>query len=1177
MKSAIWKDTFREIRTTLNRFIAIFAIVALGVGFFAGLKATTPDMEHTADVFFDDQHFMDIRLLSTMGFTDDDVEALRQEPYIQDVMPAYTADVLVETPDGNQVVRILSIPEDTSEDNPNYLNRPVLTSGRLPKAPGECVIDPSSSTGAIGGTQDAGGDTGAVGSTLRFSDENNPDTLDLLKSDELTVVGTVQSPLYISFQRGTTDIGSGRVSYYVLVPDSEFDSDYYIELYSTVRGAAELDTFSDAYEDLIDETEDKLEPFAATREQIRYDEIVEEAEAEIRDAQAELDDGRREYETEKADAEQKLSDARRELDDAQKDIDDGQSKIAASEAELADGQREYESGLRTFRNEISSAQSTLDSSERELERARAQYEDGRAQLRDGERQYNAGLAQLEAAEAQYADGRAQLEAAQSEYDSGMAGISAAEGQLSQLEEQIAQMEQAGLPEEEIAPLRAQAEAVQQEIASGRAELEGAAAQIAASSAELEQAAAEIASNRATLEQTGAQLSASRAELEQAAAQIRSGEQQLEAGREELEAQRRSGQAQLDSSRAEIERGRSELNNARSELEQGRADLAEGRTTFEEEEADANRKLFDAGKELMSGQREIDDARAELADLEMPEWYILDRNMNVGYAGYASDSQKIANLSDIFPVFFFLVAALVCLTTMTRMVEEQRTQIGVLKALGYRKRAIASKYLMYAAIATIAGTVAGLLIGYVVFPTAIAHAYQIMYVLPPVICSFHWSYALIGGGAVLVCTVAAALFAAYSELTAVPAELIRPKAPPPGQRVFLERFKGLWSRMSFSQKVTARNLFRYKKRLLMTVLGIAGCTALMLTGFGLRDSIGRIVTHQFTEIHAYDMVLTFTDPYKDAQAEELEQELTGRVRDYTVVSSSTGSARAPGSKDVDVQIYVPDTPEALGEFITFRDRLTHEPVQFPDGDKVVITEKLSDILGAGPGDTISVTLDEGATSEATVSGVTENYVYNYVYMVPETFERMFSEEPTYRTALANAMGDEELSEEDETLAATELIEQDMIDSVQFTTRTRRDFEDVMKSLDSVVWLLIICANLLAFIVLYNLVNINITERIREIATIKVLGFFDTETSAYVFRENLILTAIGAAVGLVLGIALHQYVVAQAEVDIVMFERTILLPSYIYSFVLTMVFALIVDWVMHFKLKSISMVESLKSTE
>lgn len=1181
MKSALLKDTFREIRGTLNRFIAIFAIVALGIGFFAGLKATTPDMELTADVYFDDQDFMDVRLLSTMGFTEDDVEAVRKEPYIKGLMPAYTADVLVETPDGNQVVKIHSIPENTSDSNENYLNRPVLLSGRLPEKPGECAIDPSSSTSGIGGLEDAAGDMGQLGSTITLADENLDDTLDLLKSREYTVVGTVRTPEYISFQRGTSEIGSGRVSYYILVPDSEFDSEYYLELYGTVVGAEELDTFGDEYDHVIDSADERLEELGKERSKIRYDEILDEANQEIADAEAELEDGRKEYEEKKADAERELAEARQELEDAQKEIDDGEAQIASSEQELNDGEREYQSGLATFRQEIRSAENQIASSEQELEDARAEYEDGLAQLEAGERQYNAGLAQLEAAEEQYNDGMAQVEAAEAQYESGMAEIEASEGQLSALEGQIAQMEAAGMPDEEIQPLREQAEAASAQIASGRAELEAAASQIEASRAELQAAAQEIAENRAVLDATASRLSSSRSQLESAASQIRRGEAQLEDGRSELASQRRTGQQRLDSSRAQIDSGRTELENARSELEQGRADLEEGRTTFAEEEADANRQLYDAALELVKGQREIDDAKEELADLEEPEWYVLDRNTNLGYAGFASDSQKIANLSNIFPVFFFLVAALVCLTTMTRMVEEQRTQIGVLKALGYTKRSIAAKYLVYAALATIAGCVTGLLIGYWIFPTVIWDAYGIMYTFRPVICSFHWSYAIFGTAAVMCCTVLAALAASYSELSAVPAELIRPKAPPPGKRVFLEHFKGLWSRMSFSNKVTARNLFRYKKRFLMTVLGIAGCTALMLTGFGLQDSIASIVSHQFTEIHAYDMILTFTDPYTEAEASEVTEELAGLVTEYTPVSDETGTAEKGGSGDIDVHIYTARDPQALNDFIVFRDRETKEPVKFPDGDRVVITEKLSNLLGAGVGDTISVTMDEGATAEATVGGITENYVYNYVYMTPEIYEKMYGE-PEFKLALAQAAKsgggqDGELTEAQETQLATECIEKDLINSVQFTSRISRDFGEVMQSLNAVVWLLIACANLLAFIVLYNLVNINITERLREIATIKVLGFFDNEVSAYVFRENLILTAIGAAVGLIAGIALHQYVVAQAEVDIVMFERTILPMSYVYAFVLTMVFALVVDWVMHFKLRKISMVESLKSAE
>lgn len=1113
--TAFFKDVFREIKGTFNRFAAILAIVALGVGFFVGLKATTPDMEATGDLFYDEQNFMDFRLLSTMGFTQDDVSALQEQPYIEGVEAGYAVDVLLESPTGNRATRVMSFPKDRDPGSADYINQPVLEEGRLPQAPGECLMDTEAAEGAVGQPG-----FGAVGATVTLSAENAEDTLDLFKSKEYTVVGTFRSPLYVSFQRGSTDIGSGVLNNYMLIPEDAFDSEYFLEIYATVKGARQLDTFSQAYEDLIDETESELEDFADERARIRYDGIVSEA-------QAEIDDGARELE----DAEQEAQDA---------------------EAEWADGQTEYDQQKADAEQQLQEARDAIESGEAELASSRRRLQNAEAQIEEGQQEYESSRAefqrQIAQGEAQLEASAAELSAAQDRYDEGAAQLEAGRAQLAALEGQIAQMEAAGVPEEEIAPLRQQA-------------------QMAA-----------------------AQLEASESELSAAAVQIEQGRAELEAGRRELESQRQSGQQQLDAARRRLENSRAQLESGRRQLSQAERQLESGRQEYDEQSARADRELAEGQQELDDARAEIDDAwtqiddarteledaRSALADVEPPEWYVLSRDMNLGYANYKSDSQKVGNLADIFPVFFFMVAALVCLTTMTRMVEEQRTQIGVLKALGYSKGTIASKYLLYAALATVIGCVTGIFVGSWVFPTTIWHAYGIMYTMRPLVVNFYWQLALIGGGSATAVTVLAALWAVYAELTEVPANLIRPKAPPAGKRVLLERIPFIWKRLNFSQKVTARNLFRYKKRFFMTILGIMGCTALMVTGFGLRDSITGIVSMQFGDVMLYDTVVSLEDPYTEASSEELDAELSSVIPEYIYVTDASGTGAAGGTS-LDVHLIAAQNPERLGEFVAFRDRTTQEPVPGPADGTVVITEKFAEQLGVGPGDTIQLTRGETNRGTATVGAVTENYVYNYVYMTPAVYEELFGEEPEYDHVWGSMNQEEPLDPEEEDAISAQLLQSGLIDSITFTSKTSRDFGEILRSLDAVVWLLIICANMLAFIVLYNLVNINITERTREIATLKVLGFYDREVSRYVFRENLILSAIGAFAGLFMGAALHQYVVQAAEVDIVMFGRNVHLMSYVYSFLLTMVFSLLVEWFMHFKLRSINMVESLKSAD
>lgn len=1129
MKSVLIRELFLEIKSTLGRFIAIFAIVALGVGFFAGLRGTTPDMKDTADVYYKENNMMDIRLLSTMGFTEDDVAALKEQPGIQAVQPTYSTDALVDMAGVTRVAKVHAMDISLSADDPRNMNRPVLVEGRWPQQSGECLLDAHASTMAAAAN---------IGDTIAISADNEQSTQDLFGTKQFKVVGMVNSPYYISFQRGNTSIGNGKISAYIIVPQQDFASEYYLELFATVDGAAALPSYSDAYKDLIASYMDALQPFADERAALRYQQVQQEGNEKIADAQAELNDAKQKL----ADGKKEFATAHQEFADAQKKFADGKAeaeqKLADARQEIADG----ESKIETAGNEIAANEAKLNNGEADYASSQKEYED---KIATGQAEIDAAIAALAPQKEAYEKAAKELATAQQQY--------------SDLLVQIEQLTQAGMLEQ-AAALQAQADKIKPELDTKQNELAATAQQIGAAQA------------------------------------------QIDAAQATLDAAKAQGGEQLAQARATLDEGWAKLRLGKAQLAQAKQDLAKGKETYAEKEAeaeeeiasaqakldDAQLKLDDAQKELADGQKKIDDgnaklqdARQKLADLKPTEWYVLDRNTNPGYVGYGSDADRIAAISTVFPIFFFLVAALVCLTTMTRMVEEQRTQIGVLKALGYSKAAVASKYIVYALVASLLGSVVGLLVGFWVFPTAVFHAYGILYTLPPIRIGFHWDLALLASGAAVASTVLAALAACINELQAVPAQLIRPKAPPAGRRVFLERIPAIWKRMKFTSKVTVRNLFRYKKRFFMTIIGIAGCSALMLTGFGLRDSIAGIVSHQFSSIHHYDAMMTIENAGSAQADDEINSMLNKLTDEFIYVEQPPITAKKAGDT-VEGYLIVPEDTQQLNHFIRFNTRETGQPVAFPQPGKVVVTEKLATTLHLQPGDRFTLVKGDTDQTELIVGSITENYIYNYVYIAPEDYAAAFGQ-PEYKEiffnvhAAAPGTGKPLLSETEEADLSTKLLDVSGVESVAFTTKISRDFGDIMGSLDSVVWMLILCANLLAFIVLYNLVNINITERMRELATIKVLGFYNKEVSAYVYRENILLTAIGVVCGLVGGIFLHQFVITTAEVDMVMFERSILLQSYLYAVALTFGFAFVVNFIMSFRLKKISMVESLKSAE
>ena len=933
---------------------------------------------------------------------------------------------------------------------------------------------------------------------------------DALARTSYTVVGTVICPLYAGNDRGTTSLGDGSLDGIVYVPAENLTADYYSIAYFTGTGLAELDSYGDDYEDDMESLVDRLESLGDERAQLRYEAVVGDARTELDDAQAELDKAKAEAETELANAEAELADARAKLDEGWQDYEDGQATL---ERELREG-----------RNELADASQALND-------AQAEYDSGLEQYNDGLEQYNAGRAEYEDGLAQYESNAALLDSQQAELDKGYAQYEAALAPY------------VGTPYYDAAVAQA---------AEEKARLDAAQAQIDEGRRQLAQVKAQLDGAKAELDASQAELNAVRAQLDEAQAAITDGW-----------ADYRDGTAELE--RAERE-GRAELADALAELEQGEADYAKGLSDYEEGRAEAD-------EEIAAAQAKLDDARTQVDEIEECEWYVLGRNTNSGFVSYAQDAERVSNLASVFPIIFFLVAALACLTTMTRMVEEQRTQIGALKALGFSRLAISKKYLGYAFFASLSGGLIGLALGCTLIPAVIANAFRILYHIPGLDFKFQPVLYITAVAAAVLCTSGAALWACQSTLSATPANLMRPKAPKAGRRVFLEHIKPLWSRLSFTWKVTVRNLFRYQKRFWMTVIGIGGCTALIVTGFGLHDSIFAILDKQFDEVSVYDATVGLDSHMTDGEMAQLADYLDGNedVDRWLACRQLTVDASA-GNLSHSAYIFAVEDQEAFRQLIDLRERKSGEHVEIqPDG--VVITEKLSELLDLEVGDTITIEGDRRV--EATVTAIAENYVYHYVYMTEDFYEELFHE-PAEENVILLAYGDEvDAAGQNETSVA--LMKMDAVSSYSYIGTVRDTFTDSMSAIDYAVIIIIVAAAALAFVVLYNLTNINITERVRELATLKVLGFYDRETSAYIYRENIFLTIFGILLGLVMGRFLHAWLVLTVEIDLVMFGRTAPAYAYLLAAGFTALFSVVVNVAAHFRLKKVDMVESLKTVE
>lgn len=1049
------KHKWRSLTSSLSRFFAIFGIVALGAGFLSGLLATTPDMRRSVDNYYDESGLMDIRVVSTLGLTGGDVQALREIEGVEAVEPGYTADVLANADRETEMpTRVLSLPDQ--------INRLELEEGRLPERDGECVVDIPT-----GMNRDV-----KVGDTLAFLVEDT-DAADTFHTTSYTVVGMVNSARYFSIDRENASVGNGTIALFAYIPVDSFALDVYTDAYLTVMGAAEQTAFTQEYDDSVTLVTDRLDTLADTRAVIRTEEVVGEATDKLNDAKADYEKGKQEAEKELAEAKSKIDNAKQEIADGEAELVRGWQQLADSEAALAE--------------QRTNAETELAAKQDELEQARAEWVDGQTKLSQAEQQLAAAAAALQ-------KGQTQLE----------------------------QLEAAGMTE-----------------------------QAAALKTELDQ-------QQAAYEQGMQQWTEQKAALDATEQQIEEGFQQLAAASAQTQAALEEGQKQLDASRAELENAEKELASAKAEIEQAETEYETGKQEAEEELAD--------------GKAKIEQAEADIAAIDPAEWYVLDRSSITSYSGFDGNAEKVNAIAKVFPVFFCLVAALVALTTMTRMVEEERLQIGTLKALGYSNAAIMGKYLLYAGMATSLGCLAGMAIGFQVFPRVIWNAYGIMYDLPPLHVSFYGGMAAVIFAILFISILIATASACHSILKQNAAALLQPRAPKAGKRILLEHITPLWKRMPFIQKVTARNIFRYKKRFFMTILGVAGCTALLVAGFGLSDSITGIVSRQFGQIYQYDLTLGLTDSDAITQNEELVSLLEDKtnITEYLLLAQPSVDASAEGTTKT-AHLYVPQQADRLTEYVTLRERQGHEPLALTD-DGVIVTEKLAKQLGLSVGDSFHIKDTDNRSATVTVSGITEHYVQNYVYMTSTAYQKAFGTAPEY-TVLA-AKPAEGLDQDD---LSKQLLATGDVALVQFTDTMRDNLNDTLSSIDYIVLVLIICAGLLAFVVLYNLTNINITERQKELATIKVLGFYDREVSSYIYRETTILMLIGTVVGLLAGVALHAFVVQTAEVDMVMFVREISWPSYLYAALLTMAFSILVDVAMLPRLRRIDMVESMKAGE
>lgn len=1109
MRSALNKDFIRDILKSKGRFLSIVAIVALGVAFFTGVKSSPIVMKTSSDKYYDKYNLMDIRLISTLGLTDKDVDDIKNIEGVEGVYPTYSLDAISIYNSTEKVLKVHGLDLNKLNDKKNYINQLKLIKGRLPQKSGECVLEIPKIKAL----------NYPIGSEISLSSGTDDKLSKSLSKSKYKVVGYVETPYYLSQEKGNSSIGGGVIEGAIMIPESDFKMDTYTEMFLTVKSAKELDTYGDEYSNLVKTVTDKIENMKNKLTTRRYNEVVKKAEDKIQKqedklskAKKDFDKGKKEYEENKLKSENEIKEAENKILDASEQIEDGKAqlknekkrafeqieegkiKLANAETDLKNGQKKYQTALKKFNSNKKTAESEIKKAESDLEELSNQIDD----LKNGNKLIEKQLQNEQLSEVE----RSELE--------------------NKLNENLYILS-----------------VMQQKYKDGTDKLES--------------SKSELLLGEKKLKETKATLEASEKKIANEKTKLKSSEKLAE---------------------EKFKKAEEELYQRENQIEEAKLELKENKAKLKTELNKAKKELQEAEEKIADGEEKIKDAKKQIKKIEKPTLYILDRDSHQSFVEYEGCANSIDALAKIFPVFFFAVAALVCLTTMTRMVDEQRINIGTLKGLGYKTSQISKKYILYALIACITGSILGLAIGFSVFPTVIFFAYGMMYSIENIVYVFSIPIAIGITSLVLIIIILSAYMACRKELKETPAILMRPKAPKSGKRILLERVPFIWNRFSFISKVTVRNIFRYKKRFLMTVLGIAGCTALILTGFGIKDSIEMILTGQYGTLFKYDMSLVIQSDMTDKQIYELRKNLSDidEINKYEFFSYENGDIKVNNTKK-EITIVVPENLEKMDKFIHLQDRKTQNPIEL-NNKGIVLTEKIARDLGVKAGDEIELINSDDKKAKIKVSHITENYISHYAYISPENYIKLFEKDLDFNRVIG-ILNNPSVKIEDK--LSKKLFDIETVDGITFNTASKETFHNTIKNLNYVVLIMIISAGALAFVVLYNLTNVNISERIREIATIKVLGFYDKEVSAYIYRENIILTIIGTVVGLGLGTILHKFIMVTVEIQSMMFGRVIDMSSYFIAAVLTIVLSLFVNLAMFYKLRNVKMVESLKSVD
>lgn len=1257
---AVSKNTIREISKSRNRFLSIFLICAIGVGFFSGVRATCEIMKVSADDYYDAHNLFDLRVLSTFGLTEDDAKAIAEIDGVDGVFTSKYTDLAMHDNEKEYLTRVYS-------KTPDEINTVDIFEGTAPAADDECIVSYNILGRGI-----------SVGDTVMLEDLTEAEEFPL-KRKEYKIVGLYNTPMYISkTQRGSTNIGDGAIDAFMIVPEEHFTQEIYTEIYIKSDTLQGMQSYSDEYKNLRDEISDKLEELGKERSVIRYDEVIGDALAEIEkgekelaeakaDGQKELDDAKEQLEDAKqqiedgerelkeakdeinggevqlADAEKELADAKKEIDDGKRELaenkptlDDAKKQLEDALKEIEDGERQLADGKKTLdeakirldesQKEIEDSQKLLDDSREEIEKNRKLLEDGQAEIDKNKAELEDGKYQIELAKVELASGWAQYRSGCEEYQSGLEQYERAAELYNRAEEEYNILAAANPNSEWLTIMQQALQASRDVLEQMKAQIDEGKAQLDSALAQLEAGEREIAENEAKIADGEEQLAEAQKQIDDGLKQLLDGEKQLEDGQKQLDEGKKKfeegkaqyedglleyvknaelladgrreydkglleyldGLEQYDDGLAKIEDGERQYYEGVLTLNEKRKDFEDGVDQYEKgliEIEDAKKKYEDGlrdyedgvytfNREIADAERKLAEAREKIADVGNAQWYVFKRDDNTGYAEYDSNSERINKIAAIFPVFFLLVAGLVCLTTMSRMVEEQRTQVGTLKALGYSNGAIMRHYMTYAVSGAAAGGIIGAIGGCFLFPSVIVYAYSMMYIITDIHYLFTPENMIVSIGSMVLAIGATVFFSCNKALQETPASLMRPKAPKAGKRVLIERIPFLWNNMNFFAKVSGRNLFRYKRRMFMTIVGIAGCTALSLTGFGLKNSITDIVDLQYDQIYKYSGYMAYDEDIKLSELNSIYDTLLDYDENtkYTRALIKQYTTEFSGNN---VQVYVTavENAELFETFVDLHERVSREKLTLTDG--AVITEKAAKLLNADVGDEITVQVSDGINRKVKIAGITEQYASHYLYISEELYKEVFGGIPDYNMIYF----DNGISrDKDVQNGFTEhVLKNDNVLAVIMNASSLSSVHDTLQIMDLVTVVLIVSAAALAFVVLYNLTNVNITERIREIATLKVLGFYDTEVSSYVFRENIILSIMGGFVGLFLGYALCMFVIQTAEIDEVMFGRSIHFPSYIWALLVTVAFSLIVNLIMTRVLKKISMVESLKSVE